>query len=136
MSYTQFNYAVPVTTQTRQETVDSTRENLMALRDAVVMGSMPGWDFSSGDASTTATATATLSTPAATPSIPGVLQYRKGTEEVWVWVTWDGDEYPTQLVYYYSPDTSSGYPANRIIIGTEDITYDLSFNITSVTWTI
>lgn len=132
MSYTQFDYAKPVSTQTRQETIDSTRENLLALRDAIAMGYVPGWNMTPGDSSDTATATFTSSM--ANAAEPQIIKYEKGTEEILMWITWTSNA-PSVIKYYYSPDNSSGYPANRLLIGQENITYDGSQNVSGITWT-
>lgn len=132
MTYSLFSYTNPETSQTRQDMVDSSRHNLLALRDAVVAGAMEGWNMDVGDSSSTATATWTSSLAVA--SEPGLIRYRKGTEEILLWITWTSSS-PTVIKHYYSPNYSSGYPANRDSIGTETITYDGSFNVTAVTWT-
>lgn len=132
MSYTQFAYAEPNTTQTRQDSIDSIRNNLLALRDAVALGYVPGWDMTPGDSSNTATATFTATM--ANPAEPQIIKYENGTEEILLWITWTSNA-PSVIKYYYSPDNSSGYPANRELIGQENITYDGSQNVSGVTWT-
>lgn len=132
MSYTQFDYAVPNTSQTRQETVDASRDNLLALRDAIAMGYVPGWDMTPGDSSDTATATFTSTM--ANAAEPQIIKYENGTEEILLWITWTNNA-PSVIKYYYSPDNSSGYPGNRELIGQENITYDVNKNVSGVTWT-
>ncbi len=133
MAYTQFDPAVPVTTQSRQDTVDSSRANLTALRDMILMGYAPGWSMTPGDSSSTAapTFTATL----ADASQPQILKYVSGTEEILAWITWTSGN-ATTIKFYYSPDNSGGgYPANRDSIGQENIGYDGDSNVNGITWT-
>ncbi len=133
MAYDFFTPATPVASQTRQETIDSSRLNFMAIRDSIVMGYMPGWNLTPGDSSSTATATFTSTM--ADPSAPQILKYENANnEEILVWLTWASGNV-TVAKYYYSPDNTSGYPANRDLIGQETISYDGSSNVTGITWT-
>ncbi len=133
MAYDFFTISTPVASQTRQETVDSTRLNLMALRDAVVIGIVPGWSMVPGDSSDTATPTYTATT--ADPAAPQILKYTTAAnEELLIWLTWSSGNV-TVAKFYYSPDNITGYPGNRLSIGQEAISYDGSSNVTGIVWT-
>lgn len=86
MAYTQFAEGKPVIApDTGGDVVDYTRENLAALRDAVIAGVMPGWNL-------------TISTPAQQPTS---LVWAKGTLRVRAGVT-----YGTSGVTQYMPTTA------------------------------
>lgn len=117
MAYSDFTDGKPVGTDTGLDAIDTIRENLMALRDAVVAGAMAGWDYSSSGGGEPATVT-----------------YSKGTERIRGSLTWGtsggADGNVTQAVWEYSSDSGGSYDA----IGTESVSYDASANVTAVTW--
>lgn len=125
MAYTQFTDNKPVDTDTGPNVVDDTRNNLMALRDMVVMGAMPGWDFSENHDSS------------GDPSQPDYLLWSKNdnTEAIKAILTWgisggeDGNV--TMAVYHYSTDDFS---SSDEIIGTETITYYTDGSVKTMIW--
>lgn len=82
MAYTVFDQAVPdPTTEDGTEVFDSTRENLLAVRDALIAtGFFPGW---AGEAQNS-----DGSTPPTDPDEPDQLVYRKGVERIKLVYTW------------------------------------------------
>ena len=54
MAYTPFVDSKPVATDTGTVFADTARENLMAMRDAVVMGMMKGWAYAQVEGTGTA----------------------------------------------------------------------------------
>ena len=117
MAYTDFEDSKPVDTDTEPDVVDDTRNNLMALRDMLVMGAMPGWD---------------MAPSGGTAAEPAYLLYSKNdtTEAIKAVLTWSNGNV-TQIVFHYSTDDFS---ASDETIGTESITYDASDNVTAITW--
>lgn len=119
MAYNAFTDGKPVGTDTGLEAIDYMRENLMALRDAVVAGAMAGWDYAPSGG---------------TADEPATVTYSKSTERIRGSITWGSsggaDGNPTEIVWEYSSDSGSTWDA----IGTESITYDASANVTAVTW--
>lgn len=117
MAYNDFTDGKPVGTDNGLVTVDYMRENLMALRDSVVMAAMPGWNYSK---------TGTEQ--------PSIVLYSKGTERVRGTLTWGtsggADGNVTIAVWAYSANSGTLYET----IGTETIAYDTSGNVTTVTW--
>jgi len=112
---------------------DSTRENLVALRDAIVMnGTFPGWDGEAQDSD---------DSPSSTPDQPDQWVYSKGTERVKVELTWGSsggaDGNVTEVIASYSANSGTlyevmgdtGYP-----LGKMTITYDVDANAISWTW--
>lgn len=120
MAYTAFNNSTPdPATQTPGQCFDSDRQNLHALRDAVVTGAMAGWD---------------LTPSGGTAEQPTTLKYNRGTSEyLKVALTWGtsggADGNVTQAVLSYSTDD-----VTYDTIGTETITYDANGNVTAVAW--
>ncbi|MEM1189950.1 MAG: hypothetical protein AAGI72_15565 [Pseudomonadota bacterium] len=109
MPYDAFVDAAPVASDTGNDFADTTRENLMALRDAVVMGLMKGW---------------TYAPVGGTAAQPAQFLYSKGLERIRGTVTWGtsggADGNVTQIVWAYSADSGSSYDT----ITTESVTYD------------
>ncbi len=91
--------------------INNTRENLMALRDAVVAGALVGWDMSK--------------TGGAEPS---EILYSKGTERVKLTITWASGN-PTVIVYAYDGDSGASYDT----IGTLTLAYS-SGELVTETW--
>jgi len=119
MAYTQFADNKPVATDTGPDVVDDMRNNLMAIRDMVVMGAMPGW---------------TMTPSGGTASQPTTITWSKGTERIKAVLTWGttggADGNVTVAVYSYSSDSGGTYDT----IGTETMTYDVDGNITKIEW--
>lgn len=135
MAYTVYNQGTPnPLTENGTQAFDSTRENLLAVRDAIIAsGLFPGWDgaFQNSDGST----------PPTDPTQPDQAVFSKGTERIKLSLTWGtvGGETDniTQVVAEYSansgtlyePMGSTGYPN-----GTLTITYDANGNALSFAW--
>lgn len=120
MAYVPFDTAEPdPSTESITEFGTATRANFAALRDAVIMGTVAGWDM----------------TPSGgTAEEPGTLTYDKSTERVKAVITWGSsggeDGNPTQVVYSYSSNSGTDYDT----IGTLTISYDTSGNVTGTAW--
>ena len=123
MAYTFFNENTPdASTQSITEICDSTRENLAALRDAIITtGLVYGWDSESQDTGEV--------TPPADPTKSDQIMYDKGTERVRVSMTWTGD-LVTVMLLEYSDNAGTDWDA----IGTVTITYDGSDNFFPKSW--
>ena len=117
MVYTPFVPDKPVIADNGDIVINNTRENLMALRDAVVAGALKGWNFSK-------TGTAE----------PTEILYSKGTERVRLTITWGttggADGNPTVVIYAYSANSGGLYDT----IGTNTLAYDSSGNLVTETW--
>lgn len=124
MVYTKFTPDTPVITDTGAEVIDDTRNNLMALRDAIVAGAMVNWNM------------AATGGPA-DGSEPTQLLYsnNSNTEAIKLTITWgttggeDGN--PVTIVYAYSDDD---FTADDNTIGTWTGTYNSDGNLTAETW--
>ena len=119
MTYTVFDPASPTTAETRQVAIDDTRYNLLAIRDAVIMGNLAGFNYAwSGG----------------TDSQPNYITRTKGTEIIRATITWGATGgatgNPTSIVYEYSPNLTPTYST----IGTCSYTWDASGFLTSTTW--
>lgn len=119
MAYTQYNSAVPTTAQTRQAAIDAIRTNEMAMRDAIIAGNLPGFNYS---------------VSGGTADQPQYLYRKKSTEWIRTTLTWGttGGEAGnvTVAVYAYSSNSGGLYDT----IGTCTWTYDSSGNVTATTW--
>lgn len=114
MTYTAFADNKPTVDTNGLQVVDDTRNNLMAMRDAVVMGAMAGWNY----------------TPSGgTAEEPATLTYSKGVERLRATLTWSGGNV-TQALWSHSSDSGSTFDT----IGTETITYDAGGNVIAVSW--
>jgi hypothetical protein len=119
MVYVPFVSDTPDITDTGAVVINNTRENLMALRDAIVAGALVDWD---------------MAATGGTAEEPTQILYSKGTERVRLTVTWgttggeDGN--PKTIVYAYDGDGGASYDT----IGTWTGTYDASGNLTAETW--
>lgn len=151
MPYTQFDTGSPVASQTKQQVIDKTRENLMALRDAVIIGMAAGWSLSVFDGpaagvtftSVLTTESATLPTIGSTASTapanyaqPTLLYHRttalnSAGERFMMRMGWNANGYPDKIRYYYTSNYVTTIPS---FIGRETITYDASNNVTGITW--
>lgn len=128
MVYTKFTPDTPVITDTGAEVIDDTRNNLMALRDAIVGGALADW---------------WMTPSGGTAEEPAQIIYEKGRtgdrEAVRLTITWGTtggeDGSPTTIVYAYAPDypTLTANPGWDTI-GTADMTYDIDGNLTDIQW--
>ena len=134
MAYTVFNETKPdPTVETCIQVFDSTRENLMAVRDAIIStGFFPGWDaeLQNSDGSL-----------ATDPAQPEQAVFSKGNERIklrFIWGSVGGEAgNVTQLIAEYSADSgaiyepmgSTGYPS-----GTMTLSYDATGNYLRHIW--
>jgi hypothetical protein len=118
MAYNNFADNKPVASDNGLVFADDTRNNLMAMRDAVVSGTMVGWNYS---------------TSGGTADKPDQILYTKGSEVIRMSLTWGttGGEADnvTQMALDYSLDGVS-YDS----MGTQTISYDSSSNVTAINW--
>ena len=120
MAYTPLNPLTPEPAQDGTEVLQSIRDNMKAIRDAVIMGGgFYGWP---------------LAVAGGTASQPATLTYSNGTERVRATLTWGttGGEAGsvTTAVYAYSSNSGTDYDT----IKTKTITYDASGNVTATAW--
>lgn len=92
--------------------------NLNALMDAVVLGTMQGWNFS-----------VTIGT--GTAEQPQFFEYSRDIFRLRKEITWSVDGDVTQVIYAFNG--ASGVGAYDVI-GTLTYTYDGSYNLISSTW--
>lgn len=120
MAYTPFVPTTPAITQTRQQIVDSTRNNLLALRDAIMIGRVPG---------------ATFSTLGGSAEEPAQRIWSSGTDRWRATYTYSSG-FITQVIWEYSSNSGGLYD----VIATETINYDGNGNTTggnnssSISW--
>ena len=129
MAYLPFVDNKPIVTDAGQDVVDDTRENLEALRDAVIMGTMPDWKMD-----------VTIGT--GTASEPQFIAWRNGNGsgdlEVRAEITWgtsggpDGN--PVTIDYDFTGDRTQGTPT-YVQINIKSISYDGNGNVESEVWT-
>jgi hypothetical protein len=152
MAYTQFNTSQPNQSQQRGQEIDTTRTNLMALRDSIIIGMAAGWSLSIFDGPGAGTAIAgttmtesvsgyptiatVVSTAPAVPAQPTLLYHRTTAintpgERFLMRMGWNVNGYPDKIRYYYTPNYST---TALDFIGRESITYDGNYNVTLVTW--
>ena len=121
MAYTKYTSDTPVITDTGGEVIDDTRNNLMALRDAIVAGALVDWNLD-------------ITVGGGSAAEPDELIYKKNTEWIRLDITWGtsggADGQPTVIVYAYSSNSGSLYDT----IGTATMTYDANGNMTDLTW--
>lgn len=121
MAYTLFAKDKPVIADTGAQVVDATRNNLMALRDAIVSGTLQGWTI----AVTAGTGTAEQ---------PQTIVYSNGVERVRLTTTWGSSGgalgNPQVVVFAYSGNSGGAYDT----IGTATYSYDASGNMTGIAW--
>jgi hypothetical protein len=111
-AYTGYADTKPLVADTRQTTVDVTRTNLLALRDAIVMGREPGW-----------TLTATAGT--GTAEQPQFHTFAQGVERLRGTLTWSAG-FITAILWEWSNDSGGTY----VTVCSETRTYDGSSNST------
>lgn len=127
MTYASLDVAKPdASSQNGTQFAMSTRDNLRALRDALVAtGIVQGFDYS---------------TSGGTAEQPATLYYKRSTEWMKVVLTWgtSGGESGnvTKAAYYYSSDSGSTYSnmadaAGKYVV---TLTYDSNGNCTATTW--
>lgn len=119
MAYTAFDNSNPSPTQTGTNFANSAKANLLALRDAVVMGAMAGWACVPSGADL---------------AKPTTIKYNRGTSEYLrlslTWGTTGGAAGKvTGVVYAYSTDD-----ATYDTIGTRTITYSAEGYFTGASW--
>ena len=124
MVYVPFVSDKPVIADDGDVVINNTRENLMALRDALVCGALKGWNM-------------TQTVGAGSTDEPDELLYsnNSNTEALKLDITWgttggeDGN--PTVIVYSYSTDD---FGASNEAIGTLTMTYNSNGTMTASTW--
>jgi hypothetical protein len=116
MPYTAFDATKPdATADNGTNFATNTRNNLKAIRDAVIMGGgFYGWNMAASGG---------------TAAEPSTLTYSNGTERVKASLTWTSGNV-TNVVYHYSSNSGGAYDQ----IGEVDITFDGSGNVTATTW--
>ena len=123
MAYIPFLEDTPDIADTGAKVIDDSRQNLMALRDAIVCGSLKAWDLATADIT------------GGTATEPAQLVYKKATEWIRLAITWGtaggADGQPATIVYSYSANSGTLYDT----IGTLSTTYDTSGNVRSSLWT-
>lgn len=124
MVYVDFVSDKPVIADDGDVVINNTRQNLMALRDAVVCGVLNGWNM-------------TQSVGAGSTDEPDEILYSNDTngEALKLDITWgttggeDGN--PTVIVYSYSTDD---FAASDEPMGTLTMTYNSNGTMTASTW--
>lgn len=121
MPYTAFDAAKPAGTSNGTTTCTEIRQNLAAIRDAVVAGFMEGWNYS-------------ITAGTGTAEQPQYIFFKSGVEWIRQTLTWGttggADGNVTVIVTEYSSNSGGAYDA----IGTLTIAYDASANVTTTTW--
>ena len=119
MPYTQYDYTKPTSSQTGPLTIASAKDNMNAIRDAMVMGAMVGFNKTQSGG---------------TAEQPAIILLTKGTEIVKAALTWGttGGEAGNVTVAVYSYSANSGTLYDTI--GTKTLTYDANGNLISTTW--
>ena len=119
MAYIPFSSGYPTASQAPGAWATGMRANFAAIRDAVTVGGMVGWD---------------LFTSGATPSQPDNTYMSDGTQTLKINVTWAtsgaGAGSPSVLVYYYRATATAAYST----MGTLGITYATDGSVTTATW--
>jgi hypothetical protein len=122
MAYVQFEDAVPVASGTINELCTDTRNNLEAVRDAVVMGTASGWGYTKYGG---------------TADQPAEIRYSKGNQRIKSTLTWGtsggADGNVRVAAWAYTADHTAGTPVYDAI-GTETISYDADANVVSTVW--
>lgn len=117
MAYVPFENGVPVSTDNGDTVVADIAKNLAALRDGLVIGGMPGWNYSKLNGTGTA-------------AEPQYIYYANSTMKIRGTLTWS-DGNVTTVLWEFSTDSGSTYPDT---IGTETISYDIDSNVNTITW--
>ena len=115
----QFNPATPAATQNGTAAIDSMRANLLALRDSIIAGSLPGW-------------AATAIGPDL--SQPEKIEYSNSPEKIRATITWGtaGGETgnPVQVDYDYSDDDGVTWTA----LASKQIIFTIAGEWAGTTW--
>ncbi|CAH1387013.1 hypothetical protein [Candidatus Nitrotoga sp. M5] len=120
MTYTAFDKTLPdATTQNGTQFAQAIRDNQAALRDAIVVGALKGWNFSKSGG---------------TDEQPATILYKNSTQWLKIALTWGttGGEAGNVTVAVYSYSSNSGVAYDTI--GTKTITWDAAGLITATTW--
>lgn len=119
MTYVAFDKTKPDGTANGTTTLTHVRENLAAMRDAVVLGAMKGWNYS---------------VSGGTAEQPQYVFLKNGTDWVRQTLTWGtsggADGNVTVIVAEFSANSGGAYDA----IGTLTVAYDTAGNVTTTTW--
>jgi hypothetical protein len=119
MAYTSFAEDKPVINENGDVVINYTRTNLMALRDAIVMGALKSWN---------------LSVSGGTVSEPAIIYWTRSTEKIRATITWGtsggSDGQPSVVVYAYSSNSGSSWDT----IGTLTFSYESGGSMTSSVW--
>lgn len=128
MVYTPYVNNKPDIADAGQDVIDDSRENLEALRDAIMMGKIFDWDM-------------TVTAGGGSASEPDEIAWRyqgTGDLEVRATITWGtaggSDGNPVTIVYAFTGNRTAGTPTYDTI-GTLTNTYDVNGEITSNSWT-
>ena len=124
MAYIDFVDNKPVISDDGDDVINDTRQNLMAVRDGVVMGKFLDWNM-------------TVTVGGGSAEEPDSIEWRdgqgSGTDRLRATITWGSaggaDGNPTVILWEFSVN-GSVYDT----LGTETITYDANSNITGKTW--
>lgn len=120
MPYVDFAEGKPVIADSGSLVVTNTRENLLAVRDGVIMGVMPDWNM----------------TAAGTADQPSQLQWVKGVYALRAAITWgtSGGSLYNPTIITYSFNGNSLNAGSWLAIGTLTIAYDANGDVTTSTW--
>ncbi|MEM1145839.1 MAG: hypothetical protein AAGI88_24975 [Pseudomonadota bacterium] len=123
MAYPQFQDNKPAASDTGLVAIDNMRDNMRALRDSVIVGFMPGWDYAKVDGTGTA-------------EQPQYHTYTKGLEVIRVELTWGttggADGNVTTMVMEKSNDGGTAWDP----MGTYSQAYDSAGNPTVGSWVL
>ena len=118
MAYEEFNISTPVATQTAVSAMESTKFNLNAIRDTIVMGTFTGWNV-------------TVGTPRDNPA---TVTHAKGDERIKQAIVYGStgasDGLVSTMLHTYSSNAGSTY----ITVGLQTFAYDASSNIQTINW--
>lgn len=126
MVYTKFNNGKPDIADNGATVIDNTRDNLEALRDAIVAGALVDWNMD-------------INVGVGSAAEPDEIIYKNGTQWIRLDITWGtsggADGSPTVIVYDYSANSGVLYET----IGTATMTYDNTAGptfgaLTDITW--
>ena len=119
MAYAPFNQALPDGTANGAATLEDIRENQAALRDMILLGFSPGWNFAMSGG---------------TADQPDQVLLSKSTERLRAVLTWGttggASGNVTQVVASYSANSGTTYDS----IGTFTLSYDSDANVVSGNW--
>lgn len=124
MPYTAYDKTKPVTSpDTRQQSIDSIRNNLNALRDMLVAGvPVSGWNYS---------------VSGGTAEQPQYMFYKNGVEWIRATLTWGttggADGNVTIMQLHYSGNSGGAYDA-LTPYSTITYAYDSNANLVTTTW--